>query len=163
MAAKISTHGQWINAFRAFEEAINFAFEGRERELRTYWTHINDLFSSRHHSLHARILNYDRATRVFVGQRRDILLGEIEKFRHIQDAHLLDGGVAVAATSPSSGGHKTKPPGGAKPRKRGPEVCRNYNQGRCRLGSECNYKHACLECNGSHPAAECPDKTRRQA
>ncbi|KAJ7717110.1 hypothetical protein DFH07DRAFT_762113 [Mycena maculata] len=162
MVAKVSTHGQWINAFRIFEEAVNFAFEGRYRELRTYWTHINDLFSSRHPSLHARILNYDRAARVFVGQRRDILLSEVEKFRHVQDAHLLDGGIAVASAAPlSNGGSRAKPLAGAKSRKWA-EVCRNYNHGRCRLGSECNYRHACMDCNGSgHPASECPDRARR--
>ncbi|KAJ7199221.1 hypothetical protein GGX14DRAFT_662399 [Mycena pura] len=74
VVSKISTHGQWINAYRSYEDAVNFAFEGRRTELRTYWNHINDLFSSRNTSLHGRILNYDRAARLFVGQRRDVLL-----------------------------------------------------------------------------------------
>ncbi|KAJ7505065.1 hypothetical protein B0H11DRAFT_1709243 [Mycena galericulata] len=161
MVAKVSTHGQWINAFRTYEEAINFAFNGRARELRTYWNHINDLFSSQHSSLHPRIINYDRAARVFVGQRRDILLSEVNKFRHIQDAHLLDGGIAVTPAGPSNGGNKSKPPTG-KMKKRTQEICRNYNYGRCRLANDCNYKHACLECNGGgHPASECPDKRRQ--
>ncbi|KAJ7845932.1 hypothetical protein B0H13DRAFT_1540950, partial [Mycena leptocephala] len=160
VVARVTTHGQWINAFRTFEEAVNFAFDGRYRELRTYWTHINDLFSSRHSSLHARIINYDRAARVFVGQRRDVLLSEISKFQHVQDAHLLDGGIAVA---PSGGGGsggsgpKTKPPGGPKPRKRTQEICRNFNRGQCRLGTDCNYQHACAECHGrGHTVSECP-------
>ncbi|KAJ7019488.1 hypothetical protein C8F04DRAFT_975524 [Mycena alexandri] len=163
VVSKVSTHGQWINAFRIYEDAVNFAFEGRHGELRTYWGHINDLFSSRHPSLHARILNYDRAARLFVGQRRDILLSEVHKFRHVQDAHLLDGGVMVAPSSSSgSGGPKTKPPSGPKSRKRTQEICRNFNRGQCRLGAECNYQHACSECHGrGHVAPECPEKARR--
>ncbi|KAJ7460790.1 hypothetical protein FB451DRAFT_986916, partial [Mycena latifolia] len=156
MVTKVSTHGQWINVFRTFEDAVNFAFAGRSRELHTYWNHINDLFSSRHHSQHARIINYNRTARVFIGTRRDVLLNEVHKFRHVQDAHLLDGGVAVTPSGPSNpgGGSKQKPP--TKPRKRSQEVCRNFNQGRCRLASECNYRHVCSKCNGGgHPASEC--------
>ncbi|KAJ7020341.1 hypothetical protein C8F04DRAFT_893435, partial [Mycena alexandri] len=77
MVSKVSTHRQWIKAFRIYEDTVNFAFEGRHGKLRTYWGHINNLFSSRHPSHHARILNYDRATRLFVGQRCNILLGEV--------------------------------------------------------------------------------------
>ncbi|KAJ7921130.1 hypothetical protein B0H13DRAFT_1604794, partial [Mycena leptocephala] len=162
MVTKVSTHGQWINAFRTFEDAVNFAFDGRRDELRAYWDHINDLFSSRHPSLHGRIINYDRAARIFVGQRRDILLNEVSKFRHIQDAHLLDGGIVVVPSARLGGGEqKTKPPAG-KGRKRSQEICRNFNHGRCRLGNDCNYQHACLDCHGrGHTAPECPDKSRR--
>ncbi|KAJ7125748.1 hypothetical protein C8R43DRAFT_1135075 [Mycena crocata] len=114
LVTKISTHGQWINAFRTYEDAVNFAFDGRVDELRAYWGHINDLFSTRNPSLHGRIINYDRAARNFVGLRRDILLSEFGKFRHVQDAHLLDGGIAVAPAYPPSGGSsKTKGPGGS--------------------------------------------------
>ncbi|KAJ7715674.1 hypothetical protein B0H16DRAFT_1804970 [Mycena metata] len=163
VVSKVTTHGQWINAFRIYEDAVNFAFDGRHRELRTYWGHINDLFSSRNPSLHSRILNYDRAARLFVGQRRDILLSEIHKFRHVQDAHLLDGGVMVSPSNPgSSSGSKTKPPNGPKSRRRTQEICRNFNRGQCKLGAECNYQHACSECHGrGHVAPECPDKARR--
>ncbi|KAJ7162652.1 hypothetical protein C8R43DRAFT_880147, partial [Mycena crocata] len=161
VVTKISTQGQWINSFHLYEDAVNFVFEARHGELRAYWTHINDLFSTRHHSLHSRIVNYDRAARVFVGQQRDILLHEFATFRHIQDAHLLDGGVAVVSSSSGSGGQRSKAPGSAK-RKRTQEVCRNFNYGHCKLGSECNYRHVCLDCNGGgHVASGCPDRSRR--
>ncbi|KAJ7171675.1 hypothetical protein C8R43DRAFT_874837 [Mycena crocata] len=162
LVTKITTHGQWINAFRTFEDAVNFAFSGRHNELRAYWGHINDLFSTRNPSLHGRIINYDRAARNFVGQRRDILLNEFAKFRHVQDAHLLDGGIAVTPAYPPSGGSsKTKGPGsGGKGRKRSQEICRNYNRGQCKLDT-CNYQHVCLECHGrGHTAPDCPDKRR---
>ncbi|KAJ7210344.1 hypothetical protein GGX14DRAFT_625295 [Mycena pura] len=159
VVSKITTHGQWINGFRAYEEAVNFAFEGREKELRTYWTHINDAFSSRHVSLHwhYRIINYDRAARVFVGQRRNILLSDITHFRHIQDAHLSEGGIAVTP-------QKSKDRGNRPQGRLGSATCRNWNFGRCQLGVECRYRHACATCgNVSHRKSECPDKQRQQA
>ncbi|KAJ6614850.1 hypothetical protein B0H10DRAFT_1742927, partial [Mycena sp. CBHHK59/15] len=157
VVSKISTHGQWIIAFRAYEDAVNFAFDSRHAELRTYWDHINDLFSSRTPDLHGRILNYDRAARIFVGQRRDVLLSEVHKFRHVQDAHLLDGGIAVTPSSSTGGaGPKAKSLGGTK-RKRTQEICRNFNRGQCKLGTGCNYQHACSECHGrGHVAPDCP-------
>jgi hypothetical protein len=48
---------------------------------------------------------------------------------------------------------------GNRGRKRYSEVCRNYNSGCCRLGSDCNYQHTCLNCHCiAHPAYECPEK-----
>ena len=37
---------------------------------------------------------------------------------------------------------------------RAPEVCRRFNEGRCRLPA-CRYVHTCKVCNGSHPAIQC--------
>ncbi|KAJ3710975.1 hypothetical protein C8R42DRAFT_690022 [Lentinula raphanica] len=79
---KVNTHGQWINAFRIYEEAVNFAFPGRQSELQAYWSHIHFLFAAMQPVLHHRVINYDRAVRIFVGSRRDILLNEVEKFAH---------------------------------------------------------------------------------
>ncbi|KAJ3751962.1 hypothetical protein EV360DRAFT_89206 [Lentinula raphanica] len=73
---KVNTHGQWINAFRVYEEAVNFAFPGRQPELQVYWNHIHYLFAALQPVLHHRVINYDRAVRIFVGSRRDILLNE---------------------------------------------------------------------------------------
>ncbi|KAJ7497864.1 hypothetical protein B0H11DRAFT_2226513 [Mycena galericulata] len=127
VVSRITTHGQWINAFRILEDAVNFAFKGCYRELRC---------------------------KNFVGQRRDILT-EIHEFRHVQDAHLLEGGIAVPTSSPGAGGSRSKAPTGWKTRKRSQEICRNFNHGRCKLGAECNYLHACLECHGNgHVASE---------
>ncbi|KAJ7506478.1 hypothetical protein B0H11DRAFT_2219842 [Mycena galericulata] len=78
VVSRITTHGQWINAFRILEDAVNFAFKGCYRELRC---------------------------KNFVGQRRDILT-EIHEFRHVQDAHLLEGGIAVPTSSPGAGGSR---------------------------------------------------------
>ncbi|KAJ7222639.1 hypothetical protein GGX14DRAFT_352366 [Mycena pura] len=156
VVSKITTHGQWINAFRVYEDAVNFAFDGRRHELRTYWTHINDLFSSRHYSLHSRVISYDRATRVFVGQRRDVLLGDVHRFRHIQDAHLSDGGIAIVTPKPRDRNGK---PSRAN---NGTETCRKWNFGRCQLGVDCRYRHVCLGCgNTGHRKSDCSEKQRQ--
>jgi hypothetical protein len=38
--------------------------------------------------------------------------------------------------------------------RRANEVCRRFNEGRCRL-SNCRYVHTCRDCGGSHPAITC--------
>ena len=42
-------------------------------------------------------------------------------------------------------------------RERIPEVCRNWNSGRCRM-PQCRYRHACRVCGGSNPAYMCCDR-----
>lgn len=40
------------------------------------------------------------------------------------------------------------------------ELCRRYNEGRCRQ-ARCRYTHACRECGASHPAVACPSNQSR--
>ena len=42
-------------------------------------------------------------------------------------------------------------------RERSPEVCRNWNSGRCRM-LHCRYRHACRVCGGPNPAYACCDR-----
>ena len=35
------------------------------------------------------------------------------------------------------------------------EVCRNYNENRCRF-ARCRFQHICKECHGPHPLVFCP-------
>ena len=41
------------------------------------------------------------------------------------------------------------------------EVCRNYNNGRCRF-TRCRFAHTCSDCAGSHAAVHCPQKLAAQ-
>eukprot|EP00731_Ephydatia_muelleri_P001233 Em0001g1233a len=41
------------------------------------------------------------------------------------------------------------------------DVCRNYNEGRCRY-SQCKYQHVCSECYRPHPWSTCPRNTCRE-
>ncbi|KIK58558.1 hypothetical protein GYMLUDRAFT_170707, partial [Collybiopsis luxurians FD-317 M1] len=144
----VNSHGQWINAFRIFEQAVLFAFKGREFELRGYWEHVNNLFAATHVSLHHRVINYDRAVRIHVGSRRDTLLHEVEKFSHIKVAHIDDGGIAVVESS-------TRTRLGRPGQKRKFEVCRNWNFRSC-TREKCLERHACILCGSiDHAARDC--------
>ncbi|KAE9386047.1 hypothetical protein BT96DRAFT_839872, partial [Gymnopus androsaceus JB14] len=155
VVSKVSTHGEWINAFRTFEEAVQFAFSGREMELRGYWNHINNLFSAKQVSLHQRVINYDRAVRIYVGGRRDILLHETDKYIHLKDAHLEAGGVAIYMPSPPMSN-----PGKGSKRKRTSEVCRNWNFKHCN-GTSCVFRHVCIHCQSAdHVGPKCPNRPK---
>ena len=41
------------------------------------------------------------------------------------------------------------------------EVCRRYNEGRCRY-SRCRYRHQCSNCGGPHTWVSCPRNTQAQ-
>ncbi|KAJ3969352.1 hypothetical protein EV361DRAFT_804023 [Lentinula raphanica] len=155
---KVNTHGQWINAFRVYEEAVNFAFAGRQPELQAYWSHIHYLFAAMQPVLHHRVINYDKAVRIFVGSRRDILLNEVEKFAHLKVAHLDSGGIAVSTSSNFSGGKPSK-----GKRKHTSEICRNWNFRSCNSGT-CVFRHACIFCQSSeHVGPKCPSRNQKSS
>ncbi|KAJ3831113.1 hypothetical protein EV361DRAFT_813456 [Lentinula raphanica] len=154
---KVNTHGQWINAFRIYEEAVNFAFPGRQSELQAYWSHIHFLFAAMQPVLHHRVINYDRAVRIFVGSRRDILLNEVEKFAHLKVAHIDSGGVAVGSSSNFSG--KTS----KSKRKHPSEICRNWNFRSCNPNT-CVFRHACIFCQSTeHVGPKCPSRNQKSS
>ncbi len=45
-------------------------------------------------------------------------------------------------------------PGSSRPSRRSNEVCRRFNEGRCRMPT-CRYVHTCTACGGEHPAIQC--------
>lgn len=153
LASKIKKATQWNSAWRVYEQAVKFAFKGRDLELERYWKHINDLFEARHESTHEFIINYDRAVRIYVGGRRDILLHEVEKFTHIKEAHLSPSGVFVVShPSGSISG------GGGKGKRKRTEVCKNFNFRQCSR-PDCSYKHICIFCQSSdHVGPKCPKR-----
>ncbi|KIK68764.1 hypothetical protein GYMLUDRAFT_153648 [Collybiopsis luxurians FD-317 M1] len=153
VVSKINSHAQWISAFRTYEQAVLFAFKGREFELRGYSDHINNLFAATHVSLHHRVINYDRAARIYIGSRRDVLLHEVEKFNFIRIAHIDAGGVAVVGSSSNVGFGKS-----VQKRKHSPEICRNWNFRTC-TREKCVFKHVCIHCGSAdHVARECQNR-----
>lgn len=160
MVSRVSSHGQWLLAFRAYAKAVTFAFNGRQDELETYENHIHELFASWNPSLHHRVLSYDRAARNLIGQSHGILFSDIHKLRACENAHLSAGGVCVSAGS-SSGQAEHKPKGKKTKRPDGGEVCRNFNYNKCDRGTDCKFRHACLRCKSDgHILGDCPDKQR---
>ncbi|KAF7315011.1 C3H1-type domain-containing protein [Mycena indigotica] len=57
-SSQITSAAQWNDAFWIYSEAVNFAFPGREQELRAYNRHINNTFSSTHDSCHHRVFKH---------------------------------------------------------------------------------------------------------
>jgi hypothetical protein len=56
----------------------------------------------------------------------------------------------------------TWPPAPMPPTSQGPslksqEICRRFNDGRCRM-AKCKYLHACSYCRAPHPQIECPHR-----
>jgi hypothetical protein len=158
VVSKIKKATQWNSAWRVFQQAVKFAFSGRELELERYWKHINDLFEARHESTHEFIINYDRAVRIYVGGRRDILLHEFEKFSHIKEAHLSPSGIYVLSHPAGSSGN----PAG-KGKKRRTDICKNYNFRQCSR-IDCSYRHICIYCQSSdHLGPKCPKRSSNSA
>ncbi|KAF7295421.1 C3H1-type domain-containing protein [Mycena indigotica] len=162
-SSQITSAAQWNDAFWIYSEAVNFAFPGREQELRAYNRHINNTFSSTHDSCHHRVFKYDRALRVYIGQTRSLLLDDARTLDQIRHAHLSETGLHVVGDIERHPRQQQARERGARPKQRtGPvELCRNYNANRCAL-AHCKYRHACIECQGPHPACECPDKSTRR-
>ena len=164
-SSKIVMHGEWAVAWAAYARAMLFIFPYRQGELNEYQIHITNLFGSQHVSVHHRVLNYDRAVRIFIGQQRSVLFNEVSKYSHLKYAHIDSTGAAVMSTS---SGHEYAggPSRRAKTTKRrGKEICQNYNVGKCRFTKEqCKYAHLCGECGANgHIQDSCPNKGKHDA
>ncbi|KAJ7048055.1 hypothetical protein C8F01DRAFT_920609, partial [Mycena amicta] len=146
LVSQITTAAQWNNAFWIYSEAVNFAFPGRVDELRTYNRHINNIFASRHESFHHRVLSYDRAARVKIGQTGSLLLDDVSSLAELRDAHLSDSGLYVVQVK-AAVERQPKRERSDRSQKRGDgaEVCRNYNRRACTL-AHCRFRHSCLDC-----------------
>nr|GAT47556.1 predicted protein [Mycena chlorophos] len=163
VVSRITSVAQWNIVWWAYQQAVLFVFPGREMELREYAKHINNTFQSHHERFHLRVLNYDRAARVHIGQTRSLLLDDVVTLHELRHAHLADTGLHVVAFSGDKGlerGQRQQRDRARPTRKNGAaEICLNYNRGRCTL-AHCRYRHVCTDCQGPHPAGEC-DKPAR--
>ena len=157
----VQSHGQWVTAWSATVDATKIVFPHRERELREYGNHISSLFTSFAENMHDRVIKYDRALRIRVGQRWDLLLTDSHQFA---DLHVLwISGAGAAAAGPSSSSARSFGGGGtAKPRKRDP--CNRFNSGNCpNTTAGCDYAHICSNCRGGgHTATACTQPQRRK-
>jgi len=144
---KVSTAAEWSAAWRRATRAIAFAFPHRARELDDYGDYIEGEFAAKHTSAHQRIIWYDSAVRNVVRGGQSVLLTDSQRFLNLYSAIVLPDGVQYGrgtsrATRPSSG--------------RG-DICRRFNDGVCKSGASCRYKHACLSCNKpGHSQKDCP-------
>eukprot|EP00971_Amphidinium_carterae_P028013 551604-Amphidinium_carterae.1 len=51
----------------------------------------------------------------------------------------------------AKGGPNVKGKGSGKPTGKNAEVCRGFNNGNCKMGDKCRYRHVCSGCGGKHP------------
>ena len=148
----IEMHCNWVSAWDQTVEATLFIFEHRGTELREYGRHITQLFTSLNAPLHSRIIQYDRAVRNRVAQRRNLLLTNFSEFMDLHVLHIQKPGISG---SHSEGRSHTVGSG-----TRCKNACRHFNEGRCpNTQATCAYAHMCSKCrNNSHTAHECKAK-----
>ena len=151
-AAKASKHvktsGDWFIAWNMYSKAVSFAFPHRLGELSMYSQQILGLFSATAPGCHSNIINFDKAIRVRIGERRDLQLTDHTMFEDLRLYWL----------NPIGAGDPGKPKEKAKSDYRSEDPCDRWNRGACKSkASECKYRHVCKECGGKHWACECKD------
>ncbi|SJL10798.1 uncharacterized protein ARMOST_14192 [Armillaria ostoyae] len=129
-STKVTQHGHWVIAWQAYTEAVLFAFPSRRHELNAYLRHINKLFGVCHDSLHYRVINYDRAARIIIGSRRDVLFSDFHEFVHEKTAYIDSVGMAVIQDSVETS-KKSVARSRTAPQSQSTstvdDICRNYN------------------------------------
>jgi len=80
----INSSGDWFIAWNQAAAAIKFAFPHLSKHCDEYGMHILGLFAAIAEEHHAVVLNYDKAVRKRVGQRRDLLLTDLADFADIR-------------------------------------------------------------------------------
>jgi hypothetical protein len=154
-ARVVDTHGKWVIAWDQAVDATTFIFPHRASELREYGRHISQLFASFPDALHSRVIQYDRAVRIRVAQRRDLLLTD---YHHFSDLHVLwIQNAGANGTKAGDGDKRTRSGGGSASNSKRRETCRRWNEGRCpNTVATCNYVHGCAKCrSNSHTSSEC--------
>ena len=149
----VETHGNWVSAWDQTVEATLFVFEHRSTELRDYGHHITQLFTSLEPPLHTRIIQYDRAVRNCVAQRRNLLLTNFTDFSNLHILHIQKPGIASGTHSEGRGRNT-----GSGSKRRDP--CRRFNEGRCpNSQATCAYAHVCSKCrSNTYTILDCKSK-----
>ncbi|KAL4252528.1 hypothetical protein AB1N83_014296 [Pleurotus pulmonarius] len=139
----VTSHGEWNIAWAQYRRALLFTFPHRRNELDAYEAHIIGLFTA---APPFRVIQFDRAVRVRVGQRNNLLLSDFTSFHDLHTRCIVAAG-ATAEGGPSS----SSPRAGGRAR----ELCRRFNKGTCQ-STTCRYTHACQFCRSrEHGANVC--------
>jgi hypothetical protein len=142
----VKTSGDWFIAWAMYSKAVAFAFPHRLSELSTYSQHILGLFSATTLGNHTNIILLDKAIRVRVGERRDLVLTDFASFEDLRLYWL----------NPIGAGEVGKVKDKGKSDFRCQDPCDRWNRGVCKSkASECKYRHVCQGCGGSHRIDEC--------
>ena len=146
---QVKTSGEWFIAWGIYTQAAAFAFPHRKSELDSYGTQILSLFAATSPNSHSHVLSLDKAIRVRVGERRDLLLTDNAKF---DDLRLYWLNPIGAGTLEADAKGKSK----GKSDFRSEDACDRWNRGVCRSkASDCKYRHVCQGCQGPHRVDKC--------
>jgi hypothetical protein len=144
---QVKTSGDWFIAWGLYTQAAVFAFPHRKSELDSYGVQTLSLFVATSPNNHSHILSLDKAIRVRVGERRDLLLTDSARFDDLRLYWLNPIGAGTLDTDAKGKG---------KSKDRCEDACDRWNRGVCRSkASECKYRHVCQECRGPHRVDEC--------
>ncbi|THU78370.1 hypothetical protein K435DRAFT_573434, partial [Dendrothele bispora CBS 962.96] len=147
---KVSTHGEWTICWDLYFNAVTFLMPWRASELNTYRSHITNLFSAHaDSSYHINVINYDKAVRIRVSERRNLLLSEIGSFTDLFITWIQLASVNYIGSSGSRSYNSSN--------QRKTEVCKRYNFKSCpHIARNCRYLHVCSICRGKdHVRNEC--------
>ncbi|KAL1695675.1 hypothetical protein GGG16DRAFT_35801, partial [Schizophyllum commune] len=150
----VKSHSDYLIAWDRTVEAYEYIFEHRHHELQGYTRHILQLFKSFPEELHSRVINYDKAVRLRVAARRDLLLTDFNEF---SDLHLqwIQNSLQVRVQRDSNSKQRAGAALGAGGRRRDP--CNRWNSGVCPNSTgKCRYAHVCSVCRSNqHAASAC--------
>lgn len=156
------TSGQWIIAHNHASAAVCIAYPGRERELKEYGKHITNKFATTTND--SFVLAYDEHVRRNYSVKNEFTLDQFDKFIELNMSYATPYGVGFGRViDKGKGGSSSVPSGGSgsRPTKRTKsdsslEVCRNYNEGKCKRGSSCTRIHICSVsgCGSKHRALD---------
>ena len=148
---QVKTSGEWFIAWGLYTQVATFAFPHRRSELEAYGTQILSLFAATAPDSHSHVISLDKAIRVRVGKRRDLLLTDHVRFDDLRLYWLNPIGAGTVTS-----GVKAKSTSKGKSDYRSDDPCERWNKGICRSkASECKYRHICQKCRGPHGVDDC--------
>lgn len=157
-AKTVKTHGDWVIAWEALVDATQFVFKHRRLELQLYGRHIQRYFASIPPQFHSRVINYDRAVRIRVAQRRDLELTDFAEFSDLRIQWINVPSTTTAASVRSSDFRLQQASG-----RRFRDACRRWNDRKCpNTAASCNYAHVCISCRSSaHVGKDCTTVSKK--
>ena len=152
---RVNSASEWASAWRLASKATSFVFPHRMEELSAYSDYIDEVFSSKLTSSHARAIMFDIAVRNMVQGGQSCLLTDHHTFSRLYAAILMPDG---AESAPRKGANcRSNLPSRASGSKT--DVCNRFNTslGCPSSDSECKYRHICKNCRKpGHGKESCP-------
>jgi len=99
-AKAVKTHRDWVIAWRTVYKAMHSIFPHHEGKLDKYNNYITSYFASIHLSIHAKVLNLDKAMKKYVGLVNNVTLNEFSKFCYLKTHHLKGHGTSKSSALP---------------------------------------------------------------